>query len=72
MVIPQPVTTRVPLAYQLPKGETAFRDYLDLWLELKVKDGTFDRYHQRWILGKGPSDREPRWSVIRDVLHWVS
>jgi Na+/H+-dicarboxylate symporter/ABC-type amino acid transport substrate-binding protein len=72
VVIPQPVTTRVPLAYQLPKGETAFRDYLDLWLELKVKDGTFDRYHQRWILGKGPSDREPRWSVIRDVLHWVS
>jgi len=72
VVIPQPVTARVPLAYQLPKGQTALRDYVNLWLELKVKDGSFDRYYERWILGKGAGDREPRWSVIRNVLHWVS
>jgi len=72
VVIPRPATTRVPLAYQLPKGQSALRDYVDLWLELKLKDGSFDRYYERWILGKGADDREPRWSVIRDVLHWVS
>ena len=27
--------------------------------------------YDRWILGKDAEQKEPRWSVIRNVLHWV-
>jgi len=38
---------------------------------LKRRDGTIDALHQHWILGRDAVGRRPRWSVIRDVLHWV-
>jgi len=30
-----------------------------------------DRLYQHWVLGRELGEPEPRWSVIRDVLHWV-
>jgi hypothetical protein len=38
---------------------------------LRRKDGTMQEYYDRWILGKTADARKPRWSLIRDVLHWV-
>jgi len=32
---------------------------------------TLDRLYEHWILARSPEDSPPRWSVIRDVLHWV-
>ena len=43
----------------------------DAWLRLKRGDGTLDQLYEHWILGQGAQDREPRWSVIRNVLGWV-
>ena len=39
--------------------------------DLFGSDGTIDALYGHWILGKYAVKREPRWSVIRNVLHWV-
>jgi len=30
-----------------------------------------DRAYEYWILGLDVNQREPLWSAVRDVLHWV-
>jgi hypothetical protein len=40
-------------------------------IELKKKGGTIDKLYKHWILGKSEAFQKPRWSVIRDVLHWI-
>jgi len=32
---------------------------------------SFARAYEYWILGLDVNQREPRWSAVRDVLHWV-
>ena len=49
----------------------AFRLYVNDWLQLAESTGQLDEAYQRWILGRETTAREPRWSVIRDVLGWV-
>ena len=46
-------------------------DFVNTWLDLKRKDHTINALFEHWILGKHASKKGPRWSVIRDVLHWV-
>jgi hypothetical protein len=46
-------------------------EYMDNWVMLLVHDGTVERAHDHWILGKGSKRMEPRWSIIRDVLGWI-
>jgi hypothetical protein len=38
---------------------------------MKEKDGTIQKAYDYWVLGKQFKKKQPRWSVIRDVLHWV-
>jgi ABC-type amino acid transport substrate-binding protein len=40
-------------------------------LELKKKDGTINQLYDYWILGKNAERTKPRWSVARNVLHWI-
>jgi ABC-type amino acid transport substrate-binding protein len=70
VVVPQPTPLKVPLAFATPRGEPELTAFLNTWLDLKRKDGTLDELYQYWILGRDPAARVPRWSIIRDVLHW--
>jgi Na+/H+-dicarboxylate symporter len=70
-ITPESVTIRLPFAFPLPKGEDALADFLEVWIDLKQSDGTIDQLYGYWVLGKQDRRRQPRWSVIRDVLHWV-
>ena len=47
------------------------RDFISTWITLKQKDGTIDALYDYWILGKNAVSKPPRWSVLRNVLHWV-
>ena len=71
VAIPQPDVIKVPMAYAMPAGEDELADYVNAWIEMAKRDGTIDRLFAHWILGEGAQSTEPRWSVIRDVLHWV-
>jgi len=46
-------------------------DFLSHWIDLKQRDGTIDRIADHWLYGKTSTRQGPRWSIIRDVLHWV-
>ena len=71
VVVPHPDIIAVPLAYPLAYGNQEMADYMNSWIELKKKDNTIENLYNYWILGQGATKKEPRWSVIRNVLHWV-
>ena len=71
VAIPKPDVVSTPLAYAMPRGADDLADYVDTWIKLRRKSGAIDRAYRYWILGKGAEPKEPRWSVIRDVLGWV-
>ena len=45
--------------------------FVNTWIALKRKDGTLDAVYKHWILGEDSTPKSPRWSIVRDVLHWV-
>jgi len=71
VAIPGPEPIRIPLAYAMRKGDVEFVSFINTWVELKKLDGTVTESFERWILGRAAESREPRWSIVRDVLHWV-
>ena len=71
VVVPQPLASKVPIGYPLPFNDPAWTRYVSEWINLKQKNGTIDALFDHWINGAGAAVQEPRWSVIRNVLHWV-
>jgi ABC-type amino acid transport substrate-binding protein len=71
VAIPQPDILAAPLAYAMARGERDLADFLNLWIELKKEDRTIPLLYDYWILGKNAVPKQPRWSVLRNVLHWV-
>jgi Na+/H+-dicarboxylate symporter len=71
VVTPENDRIRVPLVYLVAGADKQVQDYLDSWILLKKEDGTIDSLYDYWILGRGVEEQKPRWSIIRDVLHWV-
>jgi ABC-type amino acid transport substrate-binding protein len=61
------------LSYALRSDSTRFLHYLNQWLELKKAEGFTEKQYNLWIKGKTEiaAPPEPRWSVVRNVLHWV-
>ena len=71
VVTPFPRQISLPLVYPFQEDDEGLDEVLDHWIELKKNDGTFQDAYDYWILGKGAEKKEPRWSIIRNVLHWV-
>jgi Na+/H+-dicarboxylate symporter/ABC-type amino acid transport substrate-binding protein len=71
VVVPEPGAVKVPLAYPIARQDRRFGEFVNTWIELKRKDGTLDELFRYWILGQDRGGRRPRWSIIRNVLHWV-
>jgi ABC-type amino acid transport substrate-binding protein len=55
----------------MPTGEPALTAFVNTWLDLKRHDGTIEALYQYWILGRAAEPLGPRWSIMRNVLHWV-
>ena len=64
---------KFPIAYPVAKdGGESFRLLLNAWLTMSKTNGLLHRAYEYWILGeKEPSTIPKRWSVIRNVLHFV-
>ena len=71
VVVPQPTGRSVPLTYVVANMDRDFADYVSYWVELQQKSETIKQLYAHWILGKAAEKKEPRWSIIRNVLHWV-
>src|SRR5918993_1236663 len=71
VVVPQPGVIKIPLAFPIARHDAAFAAFMASWIDLKRKDGTLDGLYAYWVLGRDPAPRAPRWSIVRNVLHWV-
>ena len=71
VVIPRPSFPSVPAAFIVPIGEPGWHGVVNEWVGLKRTDGTVRELYDYWVLGKDAEHHEPRWSVIRNVLHWI-
>jgi len=71
VVVPQSDRMTVPLAYPIARQDLRMGSFVNAWLSLKKGDGTLDSLFEYWVLGQNAEPSEPRWSVIRNVLHWV-
>jgi ABC-type amino acid transport substrate-binding protein len=69
--VPGPTPIHVPLAYPIGRSDEQLVAFMNTWIALKRKDGTLDAAYRHWILGQDAAPRQPRWSILRDVLHWV-
>jgi len=71
VVVPQPDPIRVPLAFAVARHDVAFATFMNSWIDLKKQDGTLEMLYRHWILGTDTRRPTPRWSIMRNVLHWV-
>ena len=71
VAVPKPRPFKVPLAYIIAGRDTALTSVVNTWIELKRKDDTIDELFGHWILGQNSEPRQPRWSILKDVLHWL-
>ena len=71
IVVPEPDPVRVPLAYPLTPHDSDWASLVNNWIELKRRDGTIDALYRHWILGQSSERQDRRWSILRNVLHWV-
>ena len=71
MVVPEGQLIKVPLAYPIARHDERLAAFMNTWIDLKRKDGTLTALIDYWIFGRNATSRQPRWSIARDVLHWV-
>jgi Na+/H+-dicarboxylate symporter/ABC-type amino acid transport substrate-binding protein len=71
VAVPKPRPFKVPLAYVIGSRDAELAALVNTWIDLKRKDGTIDELFGHWILGRQAGAKPPRWSIVRDVLHWV-
>ena len=70
VVVPDNTLVKIPCGYPMPR-DISWIQFVNTWLELKSKDGTQRRLFKHWIEGQGANPKTARWSVAKDVLHWV-
>jgi ABC-type amino acid transport substrate-binding protein len=72
VAVPTDMNVTVPTAWLLPVDSGHLLNFVNSWIEVHRDLGLIERSRRYWIMGKGDESRQtPRWSVIRDVLHWV-
>jgi putative intracellular protease/amidase len=71
VVVPGPSRVAQPLGFPVAVKDQDLVAFMNRWIDLKKKNGTIQTIYNHWILGEGAEDTGPRWSIIRDVLHWV-
>jgi proton glutamate symport protein len=58
-------------AYPTKAGAFDLISFINHWMVLKEQSGFRERQLNYWIRGQEAPNKGPRWSIIRNVLHWV-
>lgn len=61
--------------YAYPVAQNSSESYLlalNYWITMEKDYGMLEKKYDYWVLGKIPGSAEPRWSVVRNVLHWAA
>lgn len=59
------------LAYAVSLYATQWVSFINHWLTLKEQSGFQAEMRRFWIKGENIQEPTPRWSIIRNILHWV-
>lgn len=71
LVVPKPPIF-APMGIGVARGNQSLAQTLDAWIIAEKAKGTVDALYRYWMLGDATrSAKPPRWSVIRNVLHWL-
>ena len=70
-VLPSDFGSPFLFAYFMPPGAGQIARYLDYWLDLKKAEGFSSEQEKQWMDGIQPGATIHRWSLIKDVFHWV-
>ena len=68
VVVPKPGVVKVPLGYVIAGHDAALAHVVNVWIDLKKKDGTIDDLFGHWILGRTATPHHRRWSIWDDVV----
>lgn len=68
-VVPVHPPSELPLVYPFARGDQEFENYVNVWIDLKHRNGTVDTLFDYWIRGQPPQGSVRRWSILHDVLH---
>jgi Na+/H+-dicarboxylate symporter/ABC-type amino acid transport substrate-binding protein len=63
------------MMYAYPVARNSSDSYLlalNYWIRMEKDYGMLQKKYDYWVLGKIPGSVEPRWSVVRNVFHWVA
>lgn len=73
IVLPTPGFGRDFLSYPIAGNDLRFQNYLNQWMSLKENQGFLSKQYDLWVKGKTEiaAPTQQRWSIIRNVLHWV-
>jgi Na+/H+-dicarboxylate symporter/ABC-type amino acid transport substrate-binding protein len=71
VVVPEFEQPPLFLAYPVPKHELEWLAFVDNWLVVEESSGAGQKEYDYWITGKTAVEKQPRWSIIRNVLGWV-
>ena len=69
-VSPEGVIAPLLMGYMIPANSPQFLNFLNYWLELKKNDGFQGQLNNHWLLARPQTDTQPRWSILRNVLHF--
>ena len=60
-------------AYAVAKNSSdSYLLALNYWLKMEKDYGMLDSKYDYWVQGNVPNRTGPRWSVAKDVLHWMN
>ncbi len=71
VIVPQGMVARLPLIIAIQPDDPKLEALVSTWVNLKRNDGTIDLLYRHWVLGEKLEGKPRRWSIVRDVLHWV-
>lgn len=71
VVVPSDLQLQLPAGYAVAADQEELARFLSGWVTLNRANGRLDGLYDHWVLGIDAEPRQPRWSVIRDVLGWV-
>ena len=70
-VAPTPSLGSVPISIDVAKDEESLLHYANAFVDAFSANGFFKEKLDYWVQAEGAeAEREPRWSVGRNVLHW--
>ena len=62
---------KIPSAFGLALDAGELADAINEWVVFATNEGMIQRSYAYWILGQGAEGKQPRWSILRNVLGWI-